>query len=122
MSWQEKPRPKPSRMISPHARNLGFGARRKAVSRTSIFLCGSVCGNTKLPEEKAKPVGELLNGLVDRAAAGVAGLGIVKEQDGVIRTVGGLKARGHFAGVQRRNAGVAIAGDEECCGIFRGID
>jgi len=42
-----------------------FTLRWKAVSRPSVFTCGSVCGNIELPEQEARDVGIFLDDLVD---------------------------------------------------------
>src|SRR5437879_5510044 len=62
-----------------------FHSLREAVSRRSIFLCNSVCGNTQLPKQKTENVGIFLDDLVDGASAGVAGFRVVEQQNRAIR-------------------------------------
>jgi len=43
----------------------------------SIFVGGSVCRNTELPEQEAENVGIFLDDFVDGPSAGVSGLRVV---------------------------------------------
>ena len=86
MSWQQTPRPNPSGVVPLEGRKRDFTLRWKAVSRPSVFTCGSVCRNIELPEQEARDVGIFLDDFVDWATAGVSGLRVVeKGQDGPSR-------------------------------------
>jgi len=74
-------------------RKRDFTLRWKAVSRPSIFTCGSVCGNIELPEQEARDVGIFLDDFVDWATAGVSGLRVVEKRDRTVRAGGGLQPR-----------------------------
>ena len=70
-----------------------FTLRWKAVSRPSVFTCGTVFGNIELPEQEARDVGIFLDDLVDGATAGVSGLRVVEKRDRTVRAGGGLQPR-----------------------------
>src|SRR6266478_7937877 len=87
-----------------------------------VYRPNSIRRNAELPEEVAEDVGVFLDDFVDGAAARVAGLRVVEEQDGTVRAGGGLEARGHFSRVQGRDARVAVARDEERGRILGSVD
>ena len=50
-----------------------------------ILLCtASICRDSNLPKEKNQYIGVFVNDLVDGAAAGVAGFGVVQKEDRVV--------------------------------------
>src|SRR2546422_8900421 len=87
-----------------------------------VYRPNSIRRNAELPEEVAEDIGVFLDDFVDGAAARVAGLRVVEEQDGTVRAGGGLEARGHFSRVQGRDARVAVARDEERGRILGSVD
>ena len=93
MPWQQTPRPNPSGVVPLEGRKRDFHTPLEAVSRPSVFTCGTVCGNIELPEQEARDVGIFLDDLVDGATAGVSGLRVVEKRDRTVRAGGGLQPR-----------------------------
>ena len=62
-------------------------------------------------------IGVVLNLLLDADACGVAAGGAVVEKNGTAARRNRLQQGGHFAGVQRIDAGVAVAGEEHDGGV-----
>ncbi len=79
-------------------------------------LFGGGRGSCFGPEE-AELVGIVLDLLVDADAGRVSAGEAVVEQNGTAAGRSGLEKCGHFAGVKRVDAGVAVAGEEHDGGI-----
>lgn len=71
-------------LITSHGVGCVRVLRRLPKDGLQILLCALICREANLPKEKTQNIGVFVNDLVDGAATGVAGFGVVEDQNGMV--------------------------------------
>src|SRR5262249_9649091 len=74
--------------------------------------------HSQLPRQERQLERLFVNDLAEGSAPGVAGLGVVHQQNGKAGLGGSLQARSHLAGLFRRDSSVRVSAGEEHGGVL----